>query len=431
MGDLTQQLAADLPQGPGPGAEWVTVLRDTAAGQFREHGLPTRRDEAWKYTSLRVLEQRGVQLYGQVNVPGSQADQAKPMLDKAYQVNMVDGQPASQHGQLPEGVTILPLKDALEQDVDGLRALLESLPVGKRGAVSADGFTSLNTAVLERGLFMRVAAGVDAGSLALNWVATEQDSPLLVNSRVCLVLEEGAGLQLFEQFENATASNCNIVMQAELAERAGLSHVRFQQEPDDSVLITRTEISQRSGSEYNYFGFDLGGGLVRHDLHSSLLGSCAKAGLNGAYLLDGERHVDNHARVDHIAPACSSEQYFRGVAGGNSRAVFNTAVCVHPGADETEASQSNANILLSPMAEINTKPEFEIYADEVVASHGATVGQLDELAVFYLRSRGLNEQEARQLLTTAFCRSVSDKLSDQALGELISARMMDVMPQAD
>ena len=135
--------------------------------------------------------------------------------------------------------------------------------------------------------------------------------------------------------------------------------------------------------------------------------------------------------VDHFAPGGFSDQYFRGVAGGSGRAVFNTAVCVHPGADETEARQSNANILLSARAEIDTKPELEIYADEVIASHGATVGQLDEMAVFYMRSRGLSEQQARQLLTTAFCRSVSDKLPDQVLGEVISQRMMDVMPQGD
>jgi Fe-S cluster assembly protein SufD len=430
MSELTQQFAAALPQGAGPGPEWARTLRDTAAGQFREFGLPTRRDEAWKYTGLRALEQAGIQLVDRADMPGSQAAQSKSMLEAAYQVTMVDGQFTSQHGQLPDGVTVLSLADALEQDFDGLRALLESLPAPRNGKASADGFTSLNTALLEHGLFVHVAAGVDAGSLALNWTALKHAAPVLLNTRLCLALEEGAGLQLFEQFENSTGNNCNVVVQAGLGERAGLSHIRFQQEPGDSVLITRTEVSQQSGSDYRYYGFDLGGGLVRHDLHSTLLGPCAKAALNGAYLLDGERHVDNHARVDHVAPGCASEQYFRGVAGGNSRAVFNTAVCVHPGADGTEARQSNANILLSTMAEVNTKPELEIYADEVIASHGATVGQLDEAAVFYLRSRGLSEHAARQLLTTAFCRSVSDRLPDAALGEAIAARMMNVMPQA-
>jgi Fe-S cluster assembly protein SufD len=140
--------------------------------------------------------------------------------------------------------------------------------------------------------------------------------------------------------------------------------------------------------------------------------------------------VDNHARVDHVAPGCTSEQFFRGVAGGSSRAVFNTAVKVHEGADGTEARQSNANILLSPLAEVDTKPELEIYADEVVASHGATVGQLDEQAVFYLRTRGLSDHDARQMLTTAFCRSVSDRLEDSALADWISERMMAVMPKS-
>jgi Fe-S cluster assembly protein SufD len=431
MSELTQQLASNLPKGNGAGPEWVQSMRETASGQFREFGLPTRRDEAWKYTSLRAFEQRGVQLPDPAEAPGSQFARSKSLLDTAYQVNMLDGQLVDQSGQLPAGLTVLPLNDALEQDNDTLRILLESLPIGQRGSVAADGFSSLNTATLERGLFIHVAAGVDAGSLALNWIADAHDMEILVNARLCLVLEEGAGLQLFEQFGNDTGNNCNIVVQADLAKRAGLSHIRFQQESADSVLITRTEVSQQSGSDYRYYGFDLGGGLVRHDLHSTLLGTCAKAALNGAYLLDGERHVDNHARVDHVAPACASEQYFRGVAGGSSRAVFNTAVCVHPGADETEASQSNANILLSKMAEVNTKPELEIYADEVVASHGATVGQLDELAVFYLRSRGLSNHDARQLLTMAFCRSVSDRLPNAALGETISARMMDVMPQAE
>jgi Fe-S cluster assembly protein SufD len=253
----------------------------------------------------------------------------------------------------------------------------------------------------------------------------------LFNSRVCVILEHGAKLELLEQFENQNANTSNVVFQIELNTGAKLQHIRFQQESDTAVLITRTEVSQQGDSDYNYYGFDLGGRLVRHDLHSSLLGRGAKAGLNGAYLLDGNRHVDNHCRVDHMAVGGVSEQYFRGIAGGNGRAVFNTAVCVHPGADETEARQSNANILLSTRAEIDTKPELEIYADEVIASHGATVGQLDEQAIFYMRSRGLSEQQARQLLTTAFCRSVSDKLPDSALGEVIAQRMMDVMPQAD
>ena len=431
MTELSTQLAASLPPDPGSGPGWVRALRSNGAEQFRLHGLPDRKDEAWKYTRLGVLDKREIQLVSLTESPVSQSLYPEPLADAGYQVNMLDGQMADQTGTLPAGLTVLSLADALEQEVGGLQVLLESLPEMQSGGGSTHGFTALNTATLNSGVFIHVAAGTDGGRLLLNWATLPHEAPLLMNTRVCLILEQDANLELLEQFESLHANTSNIVVQAEIGVNAGLQHVRFQQESEETILITRTEVSQQSNSQYAYYGFDLGGGLVRHDLHTALLGSGANSGINGAYLLDGNRHVDNHARIDHIAPGCFSEQYFRGVAGGSGRAVFNTAVKVHPGADESEARQSNANILLSARAEVDTKPELEIYADEVIASHGATVGQLDEQAVFYLRSRGLNENEARQLLTTAFCRSVSDKLSDPVLGELISQRMMDVMPQAE
>lgn len=430
MSELSTQLAQSLPPDAGSGPAWVRALRKSGAEQFRRHGLPGRKDEAWKYTRLGRLDKRELLLHADLQAPASSSSHPESLVDAGVQVKMLDGQVAAIAGALPEGLRILSLDDAMEQGVEGLQTLLESLSEGQTGGSSASGFSALNTATLRTGVVIHVAAGVDGGRVLLNWAALAHEKPLLVNSRVCLVVQKGAKLELIEQFESPHANTSNIVVQAALQEEAGLQHVRFQQESEETVLITRTEVAQQASSQYDYYGFDLGGGLVRHDLHASLLGADARTAINGAYLLDGHRHVDNQARVDHIAPACLSEQYFRGVAGGNGRAVFNTAVRVHPGADESEARQSNANILLSARAEVDTKPELEIYADEVVASHGATVGQLDEQAVFYLRSRGLSEQDARQLLTTAFCRSVSDKLSDPALGELISQRMMDVMPQA-
>jgi Fe-S cluster assembly protein SufD len=428
MSGLAQQLAAELPREPGPGPGWVRALRDRGAEQFRQHGLPHHKDEAWKYTRLGLLDARGLQLATEAGLQTGKVSHPEPMVNADTRVNMLDGQILDQHGESPAGVTVVSLVDALGQQINGLKALLESLPdVG----ASTHGFTALNTATLGSGVFIHVAAGAKGGRVLLNWAARAHDVPLLTNSRVCVIVEAGASLELLEQFESLNANVSNIVVQADLGQGAEFQHIRFQQESEDTVLITRIEVSQQANSDYRHYSFDLGGGLVRHDSHTSLLGAGAKSGLNGAYLLDGNRHVDNHARVDHMAPACISEQYYRGVAGGRGRAVFNSAVCVHPGADGTEARQSNANILLSAQAEIDTKPELEVYADEVIASHGATVGQLDEQAVFYLRSRGLSEQAARQLLTTAFCRSVSDKLADPVLGELISQRMMDVMPKAD
>ena len=433
MSELSSQLAAALPDNKGVRPQWLKDIREAGAEQFRTHGLPTRKNEAWKYTGLARLEGSEVKLASGLDTPLHESSRPVPLAESELQLNLLDGQIVAQLGNVPAGLTLLPLADALKNGINGLQTLLESLPRENAKSASGHGFSALNSATLESGVVIHAASGTEAGRVSLVWSSSEDEKPLLFNSRVCVILEEGAKLELLEQFESTgdNANTSNIVFQAELSKEAQLQHIRFQQESENSVLITRTEVSQQENSQYTYFGFDLGGGLVRHDLHASLLGSGAKSAINGAYLLDGNRHVDNHTRVDHFAKGGYSNQYFRGVAGGNGRAVFNTAVCVHPGADETEARQSNANILLSARAEIDTKPELEIYADEVIASHGATVGQLDELAVFYLRSRGLNEQEARQLLTTAFCKSVSDKLADPALGEVISQRMMDVMPQAD
>jgi Fe-S cluster assembly protein SufD len=432
MSELSVQLAAALPDNTGVRPDWLKALRETGARQFRDHGLPTRKNEAWKYTTIGMLDQAGLQLQAASAIPTSDGLNPLPLAKSKLQLNLLDGQILAQTGDLPAGMTVLPLADALKFGVSGLRALLESLTDGNQKEVAGRGFSALNSATLEHGVVIHLAAGTDAGRLQLAWFTSQNEKPLLFNTRVCVILERDAKLELVEQFQSTgdNANTSNIVMQADVGEHAVFHHVRFQQESEKAALITRTEVAQQASSEYAYYGFDLGGGLVRHDLHTSILGKGAKSALNGAYLLDGNRLVDNHARVDHHAKEGFSQQYFRGVAGGSGRAVFNTAVCVHPGADGTEARQSNANILLSARAEIDTKPELEIYADEVVASHGATVGQLDELAVFYMRSRGLSEHEARQLLTTAFCRSVSDKLPDPVLGEVIAQRMMDVMPQA-
>jgi Fe-S cluster assembly protein SufD len=428
MSELTRQITAGLPHMTGDGPGWAAALREAAAGQFSEHGLPTKRDEAWKYTSLRTLEQRGLRLSAGTVADAGGSNFPAPLPGTGCRARMLDGCLLGFDAGPPEGVTVLSLADALAGGVAGLRPLLESIATEAAG--SANGFSLLNTALLGAGLVVQVAENTDAGRLALSWMGGPHSDKQLMNSRVCLLLEKGARLELVEQFESPIAANSNIVLQAQLGEGARLQHVRFQHEQESAALITRTLVMQDSGSEYTHFGFDLGGGLVRHDLHATLAGEGATAAIAGAYLLDGSRHVDNHARVDHVAPGCTSEQFFRGVAGGSSRAVFNTAVKVHEGADGTEARQSNANILLSPLAEVDTKPELEIYADEVVASHGATVGQLDEQAVFYLRTRGLSDHDARQMLTTAFCRSVSDRLEDSALADWISERMMAVMPKS-
>jgi Fe-S cluster assembly protein SufD len=419
---------------------WVRELRRRGAERFGRHGFPNPRLEAWKYTSLRGLEQALERLGTDgdaTSAPAAASAHPVPAeLASTPRLLMVDGALADSEGRLPDGVEALSIEDALfgrtddgEDDLGQQVAdLLDSLDTDH----PARSLAALNDATLGRGLVLLVRAGVDAGRMLIQWTSSRSAERALCNSRVLLLLEEGARLSLLEQHAPraggaATAglapSALNIVCQASLGEGARLEQARLQQLDDAAVLVTLTEVRQQAGSEFRHAGLDQGGALARHDLHTRLAGEGASCDLDGAYLPRGHGHVDVHLAVQHAAANCRSSQFYRGVVDDRARAVFNGRVHVLPGADGTEARQSNANLLASPLAEVNTKPELEIEADEVVASHGATVGQLDETAVFYLRSRGLDEAAARQVLTGAFCRAVVERLPEGPVREAFTLRL--------
>lgn len=413
------------PNGEGPA--WMQELRKNAAVQFSTAGLPGRKHEAWKYTPMRRLEA----LDPSVARSGASVSQSavfpRPVsLNSTAAISVCNGFLPETLPETTAGVTLLPLSaatDTLEQPV---RALLTAVELNGASRV----FSAINTAFLDQGLVIHVAGNIKGGSVLIQWAFSKEDAPVMGNFRLILLLEPGAELEIIEQFESEskTTGALNIVVQADLGEKAILKHVRVQNESAEAVLLTSTSVEQASGSAYRYSGFDLGGGLVRHELDSRLAGAEADVAIDGAFVLDGKRHVDNHVSVDHASPGCSSSQFFRGVLGGSSRGVFNGRALIRPGADGSVVRQSNANLLLSTLAEMDTKPELEIYADEVEASHGATVGQLDEAAVFYMRSRGLTDNEARRMLTTAFCHAVTDRLEDRALAASISEMIDTAMP---
>ena len=414
-----------LPAGTGPA--WLGKLKAQAAAQFAVTGLPNRKTEAWKYTPLRMLEQLAPQfLESGIQQPATGRFPEPLCAAEAGTVDIVDGLLCASLPETAPGLTLLTLNEGITEFGMTLQQVLESTDTGSPGNT----FTALNTAFLDQGLVVRVDENVKAGSLLIRWSLSGSDRAQMGNFRLVVLLEPGAELELIEQFESVgqTSAALNIVTQVNLAEGAGLKHVRVQNESDGVVLLTSTSVEQAARSHYRYSGFDLGGGLVRHALSARLAGAGAEAGFDGAFVLDRKRHVDNHVSVDHAAPGCSSNQYFRGVLGGSSRGVFNGRALIRPGADGSSVRQSNANLLLSALAEMDTKPELEIYADEVEASHGATVGQLDETAIFYLRSRGLSEDQARRILTMAFCHAVTDRLADRSLAERVSVMIDAAMP---
>ena len=423
---------------PGSGPEWLQALRAGAAEQFLRSGLPGNKDEAWKYTSLHRLEDLHPELG--IGPAGGKGPAWPPPLvaGGGFGFRVHNGQVEGFDGNLPPGVTMVRLEQALRGSsstvLDRLRSLLEKVEIHGRGR----SFEALNTAMLDDGVLLHVSAGVDAGLCLAQWAQSGSQPSRMGNFRFILMLEPGARLSLVEQYQSLNepagpdtiaAHALSLVLQFDLAAGAVLDHVMLQNETAQNVLLTSGEVTQGEGSSYQFTGFDLGGGLVRHAITCRLAGAGASARLNGAFLADGSSHVDYHVCVEHQAPDCSSEQFFRGVLGGHSRGVFNGKARIQRGADGSKVRQSSANLLLSPFAEIDTKPELEIYADEVEASHGATVGQLDEQAVFYMRSRGLDEAQARRMLTSAFCCVVTARLKDAVLATQINRMLEAAMPQ--
>lgn len=405
----TTQIAAQLRADESEPA-WLDDLRRKGAAAFSDHGLPHRKVEDWKYTSLKLLEARSHTLTHDETAAPADAQWPQPLLEEEQgaTVHLLNGRPHS-GVEVAGDLTITPLDKALSEvdDRPWLRAMLESLEIDS----PALAFAALNTSMLGRGLVIDVPPGVDAGRVLLQWSFDPTPPAVLHNARVLLRLQAGASLTLVEQFESQAshAHGLNLVMQIRVCDGANLDHVRLQQEKEDAALIVRTECEVSGDGRYNTHGFDLGGGLVRIDTRPRLTGPGARADVNGAFVLGGSQHLDHHVFVDHEAGQTTSNQFFRGVLGGHSRGVFNGKARICPGADGSSVRQSNANLLLSAMAEMDTKPELEIYADEIEASHGATVGQLDEDAVFYLRSRGLGEEQARVMLTGAFCQAVLER----------------------
>ena len=415
----------DAQQAAGP--DWLQQLRKEAAQEFELAGLPNRKTEDWKYTPLRLLEQQNPLIGTAADASGEDLEPAEPVTTASSGiVNISNGRV---RGSLPEnipGLTVKPLGEGLAAFDDTLQRMLPAVELSG----PSNAFAALNTAFLDQGLVIHVAGNTDAGSLLLRWSRSGSSSARLENFRLVVLLEAGAKLELIEQFDGNpdTQGTLNVVTQADLAEGAELGHIRVQREAEEAALLTKTAVEQAAGSLYRYYGFDLGGGLIRHQLETSLRGEDARADINGAFVLDHKRHVDNHVSVDHAATGCSSSQFFRGVLGGSSRGVFNGRALIRPGADGSSVHQSNANLLLSPQAEMDTKPELEIYADEVEASHGATVGQLDETAIFYMRTRGLTEAESRRILTAAFCHAVTERLDDDVLAGRLAAMFNAAMP---
>ncbi|GLQ46907.1 Fe-S cluster assembly protein SufD [Dyella lipolytica] len=421
--------AADLRL-PGSGHAWLDAARRENLDAFIAAGLPDTRAEAWKYTALRALSQRRF-AWGDHTATSRAIDPkilTLPGVDgpRLVFVNGVFRADLSRLDTLPAGLTLQPLSQVLEQDPEPLRFALS-----RHYREASDAFARLNAALAGDGVVLRVAAGARIGKpVHLCFVGASADGDLAWHARNVIELGEGAELDLVEHhLSNAPQKHlATLVSDIVLQDRAKLQHMVLQHASEDSTLIRHGSLHMGAKSHAALHVLELGGGLVRHDVHAELRGDEARLDTRGVFVLRGRQHVDTQLAIRHQALNTASESIWRGVADERARGVFRGAIVVAQGADGSDASLSNKNLLLSSQAEIDTKPELEIYADEVKAAHGATVGQLDERALFYLRSRGLPHAEARALLTTAFCRAVFASLPNETLREHFSSALLAHLP---
>ena len=369
------------------------VLRD---------GLPAARNESWKYTSLRALERRVFAApEGDVVVDAAAlADIPAPRL--VFVNGRFDASQSSRAG-LPDGVGLRPRSEAAQSRSDHALTPASAL---SRDAV----FARLAMALAADGVVLRIADGVRAPDpIHLVFLGEPAQADVASHAMHAITVGAGASAIVVEHHRHGQdhANLANAVTRIELADGAALLHARIQDESTRATLMARTDVVLGDKARYERVDLELGAALSRHDLTIRLAGAGAHVSANGVLLGTGRRHIDTQLGVEHLGRDTVCDLLWRGLGAGRSRTVFHGAIVIQKGADGADARLSNKNLLLSESAEVDTQPVLEIHADEVKAAHGATVGQLDPTAMFYLRSRGLTESDARRLLTSAFCREVT------------------------
>jgi len=404
-----------------PATDALVELRRAALERFVAAGFPTQRQEDWKYTNLRRLEARNFApaTSAAVTVGGWIANVGTRLV-------LVNGHwmpgLSSTEAQLP-GMTLLTLKQWFEKDPAAVAAFVSQTARARPAALE-----DLNLAFFEDGVVLDLAAGATPDQpiyIVHQW--SDGSAQLMSNPRVIVRAGANSRCIVIEHFIGTNAGECftNAVCDIDVAAGASVEHYRIQQESLRSFHIGHVNARVQQNGRYASHDIALGGSLARVNLSAVLQAPGAHVALNGLLAPLGTQHLDAHTSIDHAAPHTTSDENYRGVAGERGRGVFNGKVIVRPDAQKTDARQSSRNLLLSAGAEIDTKPELEIYANDVKCSHGATTGQLDAAALFYLRSRGLDEATARSLLIRAFAESILTSIGPSAVRTYLEQLLND------
>ncbi len=399
--------------------EWLHQRRRVASENVARLGFPTTHDEEWRFTSVAPILRTRFELAA-TRGKSVTAESLKRFKFKAWpniQLVFVNGSYSPRHSSLPslpEGVIAGSLSEAL-----GTQAGLLEPHLAHYAEPSKEVFAALNTAFLSDGAFVYIPKGVVLETpIHLLFVSSaETTNPVISHPRTLILADASSQTQIVESYVGLESEVyfTNAVTELVAGENATVDHYKLQRESLAAFHISTVQLQLGRSATVSTQSISLGGALVRNHVNAVLNGEGAEATLNGFYLVNGRQHVDNHTSIDHAKPHCSSHELYKGILDGQARGVFNGRIIVRPDAQKTDSKQTNKNLILSEDALVNTNPQLEIYADDVKCTHGATIGQLDADALFYLRSRGLDLESARHLLTYAFAGDSIQRLKIEPL----------------
>ena len=411
--------------------ESLRQQRRQAIERFSQLGLPTLRQEEWRFTNVGPIARTPFSL--DVPVDAVTAGSIERFsYEGTVQLTLVNGRfvpELSDLEDLPEGIVVCSMDEALAKHPEKVEPHL-----GRLASFEDHPFVALNTAFYRDGIFIWVPRNqVVEQPINLVLVGSPSAEPIAFFPRNLIVGGESSQVTVVEQYvtvgEGAylTAPVTEIVAE----DNSVVDHYKLQRESTEAFHMATFQLQLGRDSNVASHSISWGGGLVRNDVNAVLDGEGGEATLNGLYMVEGTQLVDNHMRVDHVAAHCDSHELYKGILEGKARAVFNGRIYVHHGAQKTDAKQTNRNLLMSPDALCNSNPQLEIFADDVKCTHGSTVGQLDETAIFYLRSRGIGEEAARSLLTYAFAADIVERIKVGAVRQDLEEFLFRRLPKGD
>ena len=400
------------------------ALRQQAAKNLQAYGFPGLKTENWKYTNAASLLKQCYQIAADSDLT---ADQLKPwFLPGAQQIVFING---FYHAELSKinasGITISPMNLAATSEQETINEHLGSVI-----SMQQPGFIALNTLFFQQACLLKINTVLTEPLHILN-ITTALDSDTMIPQRQLIVLEENAAADIIQQyisFEPQLDYWRNNVSEIFLAADTKLSYYKLQDETKQAKHTDFITVKQGRYSVYKHFNFDFGGQLVRNDLQTNLQALAATCELNGLSIAKQQQHIDNHTAIEHNHSKTYSKEYYKSILADRARVVFNGRVVVQQAAQKIKSAQKNANLLLSNQAQVDTKPELEIYADDVVCAHGATVGQLSEKAIFYLQSRGLSEKLAKKLLTYGFAYEILEEILNSTIRGFMVQHLIEAFP---